>query len=141
MFRLSLFYATVNEYVTRKLLHSEILAHISTQPAGLEFQAGWRGSHPEFLNPVEKKNCEDGRLLPRKILIFYKFLLFWNETSSFPKNSSISVQKLDNLLSVVISFCRSEVIVFWFNKNWMQFDQKIRNLVMKYHLFYWFSAK
>ena len=90
----SSFWATFERYFRRYMsFWSEF--NILSGIQGLNFWVEWQDSYPKFRNPVEK-NCEGRKLPSRKIL-----RLLCN-TGQFL------------LVSIVVSYCRSEVMFFQF---------------------------
>ena len=106
---------------------------------GLEFQNGMAGFVPKILKSRRKESRGRETLVLKYFPFSENFWFLWNETHRFQKIYCIS-NKLDHfIVSVIIFYCRSEVIVFRFyqelNADWFE------NWVAECHVFCQFSAK
>ena len=105
----------------------------------MNFRAGWWDSHPKFRNPA-KRITRTGDFRHEKLSVFRKILLLWNKIPVSEKITDFRVQ-LDNfLVSVVMSYCRSEVIIFWFYQEWnaiqcenLEFNLRILHILMGFN--------
>ena len=98
-------------------------------PQGFIFKTLWQGLNfrwdlLKFKISVEK-NHKSGSLLPWKIFGFPEFFAFMKRNSLFAKKfTNFRVTLASFVVSVVISYCQSKVIVYQFYQEWNAISSK-----------------